>query len=155
MFLHLDSHQHPILCYGDLAFRIFGLWARYVSNTLQSIQLFFSVGLLTLSQGQAISQLSTGKICFAVCNLIFTIAGCALGQIRTLRRFKWLATLCIWINLALMALTFVSHLVHDDGTFIEVFQHGRGSQVSTKLCHGCGAESGGAWSGGPQRWLSS
>ncbi|KIW99095.1 uncharacterized protein Z519_00758 [Cladophialophora bantiana CBS 173.52] len=105
LFFHLDSHRHPIQSYGDLAYRIYGGWARHVANVLQSFQLFFSVGLLTLAQGQGISQLSTGSVCFAVCNLIFTIAGCIVGQIRTLQKFKWLATLSIWLNIAIMAIT--------------------------------------------------
>ncbi|EXJ76257.1 uncharacterized protein A1O5_00765 [Cladophialophora psammophila CBS 110553] len=105
LFFHLDSHRHPIQSYGDLAYRIYGGWARHVANVLQSFQLFFSVGLLTLVQGQGISQLSTGSVCFAVCNLIFTVAGCIVGQIRTLQKFKWLATLSIWLNIAIMAIT--------------------------------------------------
>ena len=107
MFLHLDSYRYPLKTYGDLAFRIFGPWARHVTNVLQSTQLFFGVGLLTLANGQAISQLSNGKICFLVYNLMFTIAGLVVGQIRTIQRFKWLAALSIWLNLAIMGVTYV------------------------------------------------
>lgn len=105
MFLHLDSHRYPLKTYGDLAFRVFGPWARHLANFLQSIQLFFSVGLLTLANGQGISQLSNGTICFAVCNLLFMIGGLVVGQIRTIQRFKWLASLSIWLNIAVMTVT--------------------------------------------------
>jgi hypothetical protein len=108
MFLHLDSHRYPLKTYGDLAFRVFGSWARHLANVVQSIQLFFSVGLLTLANGQGISQLSHGSICFAVCTLIFTIAGLLVGQIRSIQRFKWLAFLSVWINIAGMIITLVS-----------------------------------------------
>lgn len=107
MFLYLDSYRYPLKTYGDLAFRVFGPWARYLANIVQSVQLFFSVGLLILANGQGISQLSHGAICFAVCNLIFTLAGFLLGQIRTIQRFKWLASLSIWLNIAVMTVTMV------------------------------------------------
>jgi hypothetical protein len=109
MFLHLDSHRYPLKTYSDIAYRVYGPWARHLVNVLQSIQLFLSVGLLILANGQGISQLSSGVICFAVCNLIFTVAGLVVGQIRTIQRFKWLAALSIWINIAIMASTLVLH----------------------------------------------
>ena len=102
--MHLDSDRYPLKTYGDIAFRIYGSWARYTVNVLQSLQLFLSVGLLALSSGQSISQLSAGNVCFVVCTLVFCIAGFTLGQIRTLRTFGWLANISIWVNVAILCI---------------------------------------------------
>lgn len=91
--------------YGDIAFRIYGQWARYFVNVLQSLQFFLNVGLLILSNGQSISQLSKGNLCFVVCLLVFTIAGFIVGQIRTLARFGWLANISVWMNIFIIIAT--------------------------------------------------
>lgn len=110
MFMVLDSDKYPLRTYGDIAYRTMGTYARHTVNILQSIQLFFNVGILILGDGQAIYQLSQGPsqgkgLCFVVCNLIFTIAGFLLGQVRTLQRFGWIANAAIWINVLIMILT--------------------------------------------------
>ena len=105
MYIHLDSDRYPLRNYGDLAFRIFGGWARNVVNVLQGFQLFFDVALLTLATGQGISQLARGRICFIVCIFIFCCAGCILGQIRTLRTFGWLANISIILNVLILCIT--------------------------------------------------
>jgi hypothetical protein len=43
MFIHLDSDRYSLKSYGDVAYRIFGPWARHCVNVLQSIQLLFIV----------------------------------------------------------------------------------------------------------------
>lgn len=65
------------------------------------------VGVLILASGQSISQISKGSdggagICFVVCLVVFTVAGFALGQVRTLQRFSWIANLSVWINLLVL-----------------------------------------------------
>ncbi|KAH8695333.1 transmembrane amino acid transporter protein-domain-containing protein [Talaromyces proteolyticus] len=105
IFILLDSSRYPLKTYGEMAYRIYGPWARGVCNVLQSLQLFFSVGLLILSNGQGISQLSFGRLCFVVCNLVFTIAGCLVGQVRSIQRFQWLANIAIWLNIAILCIT--------------------------------------------------
>ena len=112
MFLRLDSIKYPLITYGDLAFRIYGKWARLLVNCIQSLQLFFNVGILILGKGQSIHQLSVGPnqgvgLCFVVCSLVFAIAGFMLGQIRTLARFGWLANLAVWTQGVLLILTMV------------------------------------------------
>jgi hypothetical protein len=62
MFLMLDSYKHPLKSYGDIAFRIFGRWARHIVNLLQSIQLIVNVGLIIIGNGQGIYQINP-KIC--------------------------------------------------------------------------------------------
>jgi hypothetical protein len=84
-YLGLDSYEFPLLNYGDLAFRDFGSVARHVVNVLQSIQLICITGQVIIQNGQAISQVSQFKLCYAVCCILFTIVGFGVGQIRNLR----------------------------------------------------------------------
>ena len=99
IFIQMDSDRYPMRDFGDVAFRVYGRWARYVCNILQSFQFFLNVGLIIISSGQSISQMSTGNLCFIVCVLVSAIAGCLMGQIRTLARFGWLASLAVALNL--------------------------------------------------------
>ncbi|KAL8283212.1 hypothetical protein RQP46_005990 [Phenoliferia psychrophenolica] len=46
LFLRLDSVRHPVKTYGDLAERVFGMWARHLCTFLQSIQLVLNVGII-------------------------------------------------------------------------------------------------------------
>lgn len=46
--------------YGDLAFRVYGNWARAGVNVLQSFQFFLNVALLIESNGQGLAQMATG-----------------------------------------------------------------------------------------------
>lgn len=105
MFVQIDSDRYPLKGYGDLAFRIYGPWARHTANVLQSFQFFFGVALLILQSGQSISQMSKSKLCFIVCILVSAIAGCIIGQVRTLARFGWLATLAVVLNLIVILFT--------------------------------------------------
>lgn len=93
--------------YADAFFRVFGKWARHFVNVLQSIQLLLSVSVLILGNGQAISQISKGNLCFIVCLIIFMAAGMVVGQIRTLQRFGWLANGAIWINVLIIFIWYV------------------------------------------------
>ena len=102
VFLYLDSDRYPMKTYADAFFRVYGRWARHVVNILQAIQLLLTVSVLILSNGQSISQVSMGRLCFIVCLVIFMAAGMVLGQIRTLQRFGWLANFAIWINILIM-----------------------------------------------------
>src|SRR4051812_22882036 len=103
MFLRLDSVVYPMKSFGDIAFRVYGPWARHVTNILQSIQLVFNVGLIVILNGQGLYQID-GNICYVACCIIWTVTGMFLGQIRTLQRFGWIANLAIWINIATMIL---------------------------------------------------
>ncbi|PQE03234.1 transmembrane amino acid transporter protein [Rutstroemia sp. NJR-2017a BBW] len=102
IFLNLDSDKFPLKSYGDLFFRVYGVWARHAINILQSIQLLFTVAVLILSNGQSISQIAKGNLCFIVCLVIFMAAGLLIGQIRTLQRFGWLANFAVWINVLIL-----------------------------------------------------
>jgi len=99
MYLKLDSNQYPLRSYGDIVFRVYGTYSRYAVNILQSIQLLFNVGVIIIANGQSLSQMSKGKVCFSVLCIIWTIIGALLGQVRTLKRFGWIAHAAIWLNL--------------------------------------------------------
>ena len=105
MFLGLDSDRYPMKNYGDIAYRIYGQWARYTCNILQSLQFFLNVGILIISNGQSISQLSKGSLCFIICLVIFVVAGFSLGQIRTLAKFGYIANIAVWMNLLVIFIT--------------------------------------------------
>lgn len=105
VFLDLDSHQFPVRNFGDLGFRLYGPWARHVLNVMQALALLLILGQVTIQNGQALSQVSKFRICYAVCPIIFVAAGFALGQVRTLRRFGLIANLAIWMNLLVIFIT--------------------------------------------------
>jgi hypothetical protein len=105
MFLGLDSHNYPLRTYGDIAFRVYGTSVRQLINILQSIQLLLNVGVIIVSNGQALSQVSKFKLCYAICCLVFALAGFFLGQIRTLQKFGWLANAAIWMNVLVIFMT--------------------------------------------------
>ncbi|CRG86545.1 putative GABA transporter 2 [Talaromyces islandicus] len=104
-FLGLDSYQYPVRHFGDLGLRLYGPWLRYLFNILQSIQLLLNVGLIVISNGEALSQVAKFKLCFIICCLIWAIVGFILGQIRTLQKFGWIANAAVWLNLICMFLT--------------------------------------------------
>lgn len=101
----MDSYEYPIKHYGDMGFRLMGRWTRYLFNILQSIQLILSVGLIIVSNGEALSQAAKFKLCFAICCLVWTLAGFFFGQVRTLQKFGWLANAAVWINVVCMIIT--------------------------------------------------
>ncbi|KAH6673236.1 amino acid transporter-like protein [Halenospora varia] len=102
VFMFMDSDRYPMKSYADCFFRVYGKWARHAVNILQAIQLLFTVSILILSNGQSISQISKGSICFIACLVIFMAAGMVVGQIRTLQRFGWLANFAVWVNVLIL-----------------------------------------------------
>ena len=110
-YLGIDSHEFPCKSYGDIGFRLYGHVGRYALNILQAIQLLCNVAVITISNGEALSEATKFKLCYAVCCLIWAIGGFFVGQIRTLQKFGWLANFAIWINLLIIFLTmgFIAH----------------------------------------------
>ncbi|QSZ34052.1 hypothetical protein DSL72_005632 [Monilinia vaccinii-corymbosi] len=121
MFLKLDSDRWPMRTYGDLAFRIYGAYARHVTNLLQSIQLLFNVGVIVISNGQGLSQMSKYKLCFSICILVWVLAGMILGQIRSLQKFGYLANFAIWLNVLVILMT-MGVAAHSAPNYEAVFQ---------------------------------
>jgi hypothetical protein len=107
----MDSYQYPIRSFGDLGYRLYGPWMRHLFNLLQAIQLLLNVGLLVISNGEALSQAAKFNLCFAICCLIWCLVGFFVGQIRTLQKLGWLANLAVWLNLICMFISMggVSH----------------------------------------------
>lgn len=105
IYMGLDSYEFPIRSFGDVGFRIGGQWLRYLFNFLQGVQLLINVGLLVISNGEALSQATKFKLCFIVCCLIWALVGFFLGQVRTLQKFGWLANVAVWLNLTCMFIT--------------------------------------------------
>lgn len=103
--LGLDSYEYPCRSYGDLAYRLYGQWARYLFNILQAIQLLCNVAVIIISNGEALSEASQFKLCYAICCLVWALAGFFIGQIRTLQKFGWLANFAVWVNLLIMFIT--------------------------------------------------
>ncbi|TVY75724.1 N amino acid transport system protein [Lachnellula suecica] len=105
VFMGTDSYEFPVKTYGDLGLRVCGSWARFLFNFLQAIQLVLNVGLIIVSNGEALSQAAKFKLCFAICCLVWALAGFICGQVRTLQKFGWLANAAVWINVACMIVT--------------------------------------------------
>lgn len=110
IFIGLDSTRYPMRNYGDVAFRIYGTWARIGVNVLQSFQFFLNICLLIESNGQGLAQMAQGKsgngfLCFVVAELIFMLLGFVFGQIRTLQRLSFLANIAIWLNVIVIIAT--------------------------------------------------
>lgn len=104
-FLGLDSYQYPVRNFGDMGYRLYGPWMRHLFDILQAIQLILNVGLIVISNGEILSQVSKFRLCFIVCCLIWCIVGFAVGQVRTLQKFGWLANAAVWLNLLCMFIT--------------------------------------------------
>lgn len=116
IFVGLDSTRFPMRNYGDMAFRIFGSYARILVNVLQSFQFFLNVSLLITSNGQGLAQMAagqsgTGFLCFIAAEVIFMAIGFVLGQIRTLQRLSFLANIAIWLNVIVIIMTMA--VVHE------------------------------------------
>lgn len=105
VYLGLDSNEFPIRNYGDLAYRLFGPVARYSVSILQGIQLIAVLGQVIIQNGQGLSQVSKFRLCYAVCCVLFVLAGFALGQVRTLRNLGWLSTAAVFMNLLVIFVT--------------------------------------------------
>ena len=116
IFLGLDSYEFPLRTYGDLAFRLYGTTMRHMINILQSIQLIFNVGIIIIGNGQALSQISQFRLCYAICCLIWAIAGFFVGQVRTLQKYGWLANCAIWLNVLIMIFT-MAVVAHSDPNY--------------------------------------
>ena len=79
MFLGLDSDKYPLKTYSDIAFRIYGSFARNFVNGLQSIQLLFNVGIIIVVNGLSLEEIiegsGSGDKCFIILCFVWAIAG--------------------------------------------------------------------------------
>ncbi|KAK8009810.1 hypothetical protein PG990_008775 [Apiospora arundinis] len=105
IFLGLDSYEYPVRSFGDLGYRLYGPWMRYLFNFMQAVQLLLLVGLNIIMSGESLSQASRFQVCFTVCCLICALVGMVAGQVRTLQKLGWLANAAVWINLLCIFIT--------------------------------------------------
>lgn len=99
VYLGVDSYEFPARNYGDLAFRTWGTTARYVTNVMQGLALLLLLGQVTIQYGENISAVSQFKLCYAVCPVLFVLAGFLITQIRTLKSYGWVANFAVFLNL--------------------------------------------------------
>ena len=110
LFMQLDSARYPVKTYGDLGERVIGYPIRWLFNALQTIQLIINVGLLCLTNGQALSQVISGapggaNLCFSVCVVIFSLIGMAFAQVQTFRGLGFAATTAVYQNIAIVIIS--------------------------------------------------
>ncbi|KAJ5548552.1 hypothetical protein N7513_005786 [Penicillium frequentans] len=105
VYLGVDSYEFPVKNYGDLGFRTFGNGGRHVTNILQGLGLLLITGQVTIQYGENISQVSKFKLCYAVCPVLFAVAGFFVTQIRTLKAYGWIANLAVWLNIFVIFMT--------------------------------------------------
>ena len=83
MFLGLDSDRYPLKTYSDIAYRIYGSYARHFVNVLQSVQLLFNVGILIVVNGLSLEEIiegsGVGDKCFIILCFVWAIAGKSLA----------------------------------------------------------------------------
>ncbi|KAH8884394.1 transmembrane amino acid transporter protein [Thozetella sp. PMI_491] len=116
VFMNVDSYEFPAKNYGDIAFRIWGSWLRHTINILQAIQLMIMVGVIVISNGLSLSQISRFKLCYVVCCLVWAVVGMVSGQIRTLNRLGSLANFAIVINLLIIFIS-MGVMAHSDPNY--------------------------------------
>ena len=73
---------------------------RYLINFMQAITLILITGASSLQYGENLSQVSKLRLCYAVCPLLFSIAGIVVTQIRMLKFYSYVAgfsVFSIWL----------------------------------------------------------
>ncbi|KAI9702245.1 MAG: hypothetical protein M1820_006177 [Bogoriella megaspora] len=111
LYVKLDSDRFPVKSYSDITERVAGRWMRSLVTWLVFIHMIVNVATTSLSSAQSLYQLSKGHLCFVVSIVIWIIVGCILNQIRTLKRYSWLASSAIWLNILVILLSvgFIAH----------------------------------------------
>lgn len=111
LYVKLDSDRYPVKSYSDITERVAGYPFRIFVTWLVFIHMIVNVATTSLSSAQSLYQLSKGNICFVVAIIIWIIVGCGLNQIRTLKRYSFIASAAIWLNILVIFLSvgFVAH----------------------------------------------
>ncbi len=110
LFMQVDSARYPVKTYGDLGERIVGYPMRWTFNALQTLQLIINVGLICLTNGQALSQVISGApgnatLCFSVCVVLFALIGMAFAQIQTFKGLGLAASTAVYQNIAIVVIS--------------------------------------------------
>ncbi|KAH8817479.1 oligopeptide transporter protein [Xylogone sp. PMI_703] len=111
LYVKLDSDRFPVKSYGDITDRVVGKPLRFFVTWLVFLHMIVNVGTTSLRSAQSLVQIAHGKPCFVVAIIIWIIVGMILCQIRTLKRYGWLSSMAIWLNLLVIFLSvgFIAH----------------------------------------------
>lgn len=111
LYVKLDSDRFPVKSYSDISERTAGPYMRTLVTWLVFIHMIVNVATTSLSAAQSLYQLTHGRICFVVAIVVWILVGCVLNQIRTLKRYSWLASCAIWLNILVIFLSmgFIAH----------------------------------------------
>jgi hypothetical protein len=115
LYVKLDSDRFPVKSYSDIAERVVGKPVRIFVTWLVFIHMIVNIATTSLGSAQSLVQViqatSNRSLCFIVAIIIWILVGMVLNQIRTLRRYGWLASSAIWLNLLVIFLSmgFVAH----------------------------------------------
>ncbi|KAK4547885.1 hypothetical protein LTR36_010604 [Oleoguttula mirabilis] len=111
LYVKLDSDRFPVKSYSDITERTAGKPMRFLVTWLVFIHMIVNVATTSLSAAQSLYQLARGHICFVVAIVVWILVGCILNQIRTLKRYSWLASSAIWLNILVILLSvgFIAH----------------------------------------------
>jgi len=114
LYVKLDSDRFPVKSYSDLTERVAGKTLRVLVTWLVFLHMIVNVGTTSLGSAQSLVQIIQGgghNLCFVVAIVIWVILGIILCQIRTLKRYGWLASSAIWLNLLVIFISvgFIAH----------------------------------------------
>lgn len=115
LYVKLDSDRFPVKSYSDITERIVGRAPRIFVTWLVFVHMIVNIATTSLGSAQSLVQVvqatSSRTLCFIVAIIIWILVGIVLNQIRTLKRYGWLASSAIWLNLLVIFLSvgFVAH----------------------------------------------
>lgn len=111
LYVRLDSSRFPVKSYSDIAERVAGWPMRILVTWLVFIHMIVNVAHSSLSAAQSLYQLTHGRLCFVVAIVIWIVVGSILNQIRSLKRYSWIARAGIFINITIIILSvgFIAH----------------------------------------------
>lgn len=105
LYLELASTKYPMSTLSEVGNRVFGGPFKAATDAMQTIQFIVLVSGTILSNGQALSQISSGKVCFSALMIIFTAAGMIINQIRSLKNLAKITSANVFINLFILFCT--------------------------------------------------
>jgi hypothetical protein len=74
---------------------------------MQTLGLLLILGQVTMAYGENISAVSKFKLCYAVCPVLFVLAGFLLTQIRTLKVYGLVANFGVCSTMTVIFITMV------------------------------------------------
>ncbi|KAL1962113.1 hypothetical protein VTN77DRAFT_580 [Rasamsonia byssochlamydoides] len=106
LYVKLDSDRFPVKSYSDITERVAGKPLRVFVTWLVFIHMIVNVATTSLGCAQSLVQIVNGNLCFVVAIIIWIVVGIVLCQIRTLKRYSFLSSAAIFLNLLIIFLSF-------------------------------------------------